>query len=101
MTDNYYIPQKYNANTQRYNGTDADIQPGAGTGEVCLAQFENGQGVTTEITIQSTGSLSLAIYYSPTTIKIVHNNPHHIIAEETEDVWFGWQDRNATVPYRP
>jgi hypothetical protein len=75
MVDNYYIPQKYNANTQRYNGTQSGIQPGAGTGEVFIEQYDNGQGVTTEITIQSTGSLSIAIYYSPTIINIVHYNP--------------------------
>jgi hypothetical protein len=74
MTDNYYIPQKYNANTQRYNGTG--IQPAAGTGEIFIEQYGDAQGVTTEITIQSTGSLSISIYYSPTIINIVHYNPY-------------------------
>jgi hypothetical protein len=100
VLDNYSIPQKYNSNTQRYNGRETEIQPGAGTGEVYIEQSENGQGVTTVITIQSTGSLSIAIYFYPTNIKIVHNNPQQI-NKEADDVWFAWQDRNATVSNRP
>jgi hypothetical protein len=99
MIDNYSIPQKYNGHPQQYNGTG--IQPGTGTGEVSIEQYDNGQGVTTEITIQATGALSITIYFSPTNITIAHNNPHQIVKEEADDVWFGWQDRNATVSYRP
>lgn len=74
MVDNYYIPQKYTTNTQRYNGTG--LQSGAGTGEIFIEQYADGQGITTEITIQSTGSLSISIYYSPTIINIVNYNPY-------------------------
>jgi hypothetical protein len=74
MVDNYAIPQKYNANTQRYNGTG--IRPAAGTGEIFIEQYEDAQGVTMEITIQSAGSLAISIYYSPTVINIVNYNPY-------------------------
>jgi hypothetical protein len=88
MVDQYYIPQKQNAHTKPSERLDTGIQTVPGTSEIDIEQYDNGQGITTEITIQATGSVSLGIRFSSTSISIVHHNAQQIVTEEADDVWF-------------